>query len=264
MCVRVCESMMTSHINLQSVFHPPHPKISILSYSSCLYSSLSCSFFFFVLLTLSHTCSLSRSLVFQSHSSSFFLESCFLLFFFIHWSLSLSLTIFSSVPLSFFLSYATFAFLFSHILPLYIVYLCRSCTLSSGVFISLFHFLSSFLSSCISSSCRSTCFAVLSLLCSALLSLTFSLTLLYLSSPVYLSLSLSLPPCLSDDWLCCISGLLIGGYGGNRAASSSTGLPGDHSSSSSDHEDEDEEDEEAGRLSLFFLLPPMSSLRLSV
>ncbi|TSK87426.1 Protein transport protein Sec24B [Bagarius yarrelli] len=42
------------------------------------------------------------------------------------------------------------------------------------------------------------------------------------------------------------SGLLIGGYGGNRAASSSTGLPGDHSSSSSDHEDEDEEDEEAG------------------
>ncbi|KAM9457408.1 protein transport protein Sec24B isoform 1-T1 [Clarias gariepinus] len=42
------------------------------------------------------------------------------------------------------------------------------------------------------------------------------------------------------------SGLLIGGYGVNRAASSSTGLPGDHSSSSSDHEDEDEEDEEAG------------------
>ncbi|KAL7849855.1 hypothetical protein SRHO_G00192040 [Serrasalmus rhombeus] len=41
-------------------------------------------------------------------------------------------------------------------------------------------------------------------------------------------------------------GLLYGGYGGNRAASSSTGLPGDHSSSSSDHEDEDEEDEEAG------------------
>lgn len=241
-CFPLCSLSVLLFLFFFSLFH------------SCSFSLIICLFFFFF----------PHLLFCASFTSAGLSLSIFLLFLLSHSCVphysSLSAPLFLS-PLRYFCLFFPFSFFLTF-------FLCKSSTslppTSHCLSVSCILFLYILVFSCFFSFCPpashlvvSTCFAVLAL-CSRL----HSLFLILFHSPPLLSPPFS--PCVSDDWLCCISGLLIGGYGGNRAASSSTGLPGDHSSSSSDHEDEDEEDEEAGRLLLFFLLPPMSSLRLSI